>query len=240
MSLWSRIRLVFKTGLSSAIDRAADPRKVLDYAYNQQQELLITLRRGLVDVATAKEQLDQQARRLETRIPHLDDQARKAVAAGREDLARVALERKRLAMAEMDGLANQVAEVEADKQRLAGQERALQVRIEQFRTHREVVSARYSAAEAEVRIKESLAGVSGELAELGMAVGRAEEKAERLQARARAIDTLVDLGSLPATGGGDFVEVELLRITASRDIDDELTRIKSEVGSTGSAMEQNT
>ena len=160
--------------------------------------------------------------------------------AGRDDLARVALERKRLALAEMDGLHQQVAEVEADKQRLAGQERALQVRIEQFRTHREVVSARYSAAEAEVRIKESLAGVSGELAELGMAVGRAEEKAERLQARARAIDTLVDLGSLPATGGGDFVEVELLRITASQDIDDELTRIKSEVGSTGSAMEKNT
>ncbi len=240
MSLWTRIRLLFTTRVSSALDQAEDPRQVLDYAYHQQQELLITLRRGLVDVATAKEQLAQQVRRLETRVPHLDDQARRAVTAGRDDLARVALERKRLALAEMDGLHQQVAEVEADKQRLAGQERALQVRIEQFRTHREVVSARYSAAEAEVRIKESLAGVNGELAELGMAVGRAEEKAERLQARARAIDTLVDLGSLPATGGGDFVEVELLRITASRDIDDELTRIKSEVGSTGSAMEQNT
>ena len=240
MSLWTRIRLLLTTRVSSALDQAEDPRQVLDYAYNQQQQLLITLRRGLVDVATAKEQLAQQVRRLETRLPHLDDQARRAVTAGRDDLARVALERKRLALAEMDGLHQQVAEVEADKQRLAGQERALQVRIEQFRTHREVVSARYSAAEAEVRIKESLAGVSGELDELGMAVGRAEEKAERLQARARAIDTLVDLGSLPATGGGDFVEVELLRITASRDIDDELTRIKSEVGSTGSAMEKNT
>ena len=240
MSLWTRIRLLLTTRVSSALDQAEDPRQVLDYAYNQQQQLLITLRRGLVDVATAKEQLAQQVRRLETRIPHLDDQARRAVTAGRDDLARVALERKRLALAEMDGLHQQVAEVEADKQRLAAQERALQVRIDQFRTHREVVSARYSAAEAEVRIKESLAGVSGELAELGMAVGRAEEKAERLQARARAIDTLVDLGSLPAAGGGDFVEVELLRITASQDIDDELTRIKSEVGSTGSAMEKNT
>ena len=240
MSLWTRIRLLLTTRVSGALDQAEDPRQVLDYAYNQQQQLLITLHRGLVDVATAKEQLAQQVRRLETRLPHLDDQARRAVTAGRDDLARVALERKRLALAEMDGLHQQVAEVEADKQRLAGQERALQVRIEQFRTHREVVSARYSAAEAEVRIKESMAGVSGELAELGMAVGRAEEKAERLQARARAIDTLVDLGSLPATGGGDFVEVELLRITASRDIDDELTRIKSEVGSTGSAMEKNT
>jgi len=224
MSLWTRIRLLLNTEASSALDQAEDPRHVLDYAYNQQQELLITLRRGLVDVATAKQQLEQQAQRLESRIPHLDDQARRAVAAGRDDL-------EQLALNEMEGLTKQVAEVEADKQRLAGQERTLQVRIEQFRTHREVVSARYTAAEAEVRLKESLAGVSGELAELGMAVGRAEEKAERLQARAKAIDTLVDLGAFPAVGGGDFVEAELLHITLSKEIDEQLAKIKSEVAS---------
>jgi phage shock protein A len=142
----------------------------------------------------------------------------------------------------MQSLHTQVAEVEADKQRLSAQERALQVRIEQFRTHRDVVSARYSAAEAEVRVKESLAGVSGELAELGMAVGRAEEKADRLQARARAIDSLVDVGALPSASGGDFVEAELLRITAGSEIDEELARIKSEVGSpklAGSTEEKN-
>lgn len=230
MSIWTRLRLLLNTEVSSALDQAEDPRRVLDYAYNQQQQLLITLRRGLVDVATAKQQLEQQARRLETRIPQLDDQAHRAVSAGRDDLARVALERKRLALSEMEGLNSQIAEVEADKQRLATQERTLQVRVEQFRTHREVVSARYSAAEAEVRLKESLAGVSGELAELSMAVGRAEEKAERLQARAKAIDSLVDLGSFPPIGGGDFVEAELLRITVTKEIDEELIRIKSEVG----------
>lgn len=228
MSLWTRIRVLLNSEVSGAIDRAEDPRVVLDYAYNQQQELLIALRRGLVDVATSKQQLEQQGRRLEERIPQLDEQARRAVAAGRDDLARVALERKRLAQNEMEGLTKQVTEVEADKQRLATQERTLQVRIEQFRTHREVVSARYTAAEAEVRLKESLAGVSGELAELGMAVGRAEEKAERLQARARAIDSLVDLGSFPPVGGGDFVEAELLRVSIGKDIDDEIARIKSE------------
>ena len=229
MGIWSRVRLLLNTEVSSALDQAEDPRQVLDYAYNQQQQLLITLRRGLVDVATSKQQLEHQARRLETRIPQLDDQARRAVGAGRDDLARVALERKRLALSEVEGLTKQIAEVESDKQRLADQERTLQVRVEQFRTHREVVSARYTAAEAEVRLKESLAGVSGELAELSMAVGRAEEKADRLQARARAIDSLVDLGSFPPIGGGDFVEAELLRITVSKEIDAELAKIKSEV-----------
>ena len=232
MSVWSRVRMLFNAEVSGALDKAEDPRTVLDYAYNQQKELLVTLRRGLVDVATAKQQLEQESKRLEARIPQLDDQARRAVAAGREDLARVAIERKWLAANEIEGLTKQVAEVEAEKQRLASQERNLQVRVEQFRTHREVVVARYSAAEAEVRLKESLAGVSGELAELGMAVGRAEEKAERLQARARAIDSLVDLGSFPQAGGGDFVEAELLRITVSKEIDAELERIKKEAQTT--------
>jgi phage shock protein A len=186
-------------------------------------------------VATSKQQLEQQARKLEARIPQLDEQAMRAVTVGRDDLARVALERKKLALSEMEGLTKQVAEVEADKQRLAAQERSLQVRIEQFRTHRDVVSARYTAAEAEVRLKESLAGVSGELAELGMAVGRAEEKTERLQARARAIDSLVDLGSMPPIGGGDFVEAELLRITISSEVEEELAVIKAEFAKAGVA-----
>ena len=229
MGLWSRLRLLFTTKASSALDRAEDPRQVLDYAYNQQQVLLVGLRKGLVDVATSKQQLVQQAEKLEARIPRLDDQARRAVMAGREDLARIALERKRTALGEMQSLNTQIAEIEADKQRLSAQERSLQVRIEQFRTHRDVVSARYSAAEAEVRAKESLSGVSGELAELGMAVGRAEEKADRLQARARAIDSLVDIGALPSDGGGDFVETELSRVTAGSEIDEELARIRSEV-----------
>jgi len=229
MGLWSRLTLLFRAKASSAIDRAEDPRQVLDYAYGQQQQLLVSLRRGLVDVATSKQQLEQQATRLEDRIPRLDDQARRALSAGREDLARIALERKRSALTEMESLRGQIAEVESDKQRLSAQERDLQLRIEEFRTHKDVLSARYSAAEAEVRVNESLSGVSGELAELGMAVGRAEEKADRLQARARAIDSLVDIGSLPSASGRDFVDAELSRITAGSEIDEELARIKSEL-----------
>src|SRR3989442_3625056 len=118
MSLWTRIRLLLNTEASSALDQAEDPRHVLDYAYNQQQELLITLRRGLVDVATAKQQLEQQAQRLESRVPHLDDQARRAVSAGRDDLARLALERKQLRLNEIEGLTHEIAEVQAAQQHL--------------------------------------------------------------------------------------------------------------------------
>src|SRR5229473_4325210 len=229
MGLWTRLKLIFSAKASSALDRAEDPRQVLDYAYTQQQQLLVKLRQGLVEVATSKQQLDRQSKKLQARVPQLDDQARRAIGAGRDDLARIALERKRTALAEIEGLTAQIAEVGAEEKRLAGQERSLQVRIEEFRTHRDVVSARYSASEAEVKVKEALSGVSGELAELGMAVGRAEEKADRLQSRAKALDSLVDIGALEPAGGGDYVENELKRLTSGAEIDDELERLKAEI-----------
>jgi len=227
--MWSRLKLIFSTKASSAMDRAEDPRQVLDYAYAQQQLLLVKLRQGLVDVATSKQQLERQSKKLEARVPRLEDQAKRALGAGRDDLARIALERKRSAVAELEGLSAQIAEVGAEEKRLAGQERSLRVRIEEFRTHRDVVSARYSASEAEVKVKEALSGVSGELAELGMAVGRAEEKADRLQSRAKALDSLVDIGALEPAGGGDYVENELKRLTSGAEIDDELERLKAEI-----------
>src|SRR5216684_3126239 len=118
MGLWTRLKLIFSAKASSALDRAEDPRQVLDYAYTQQQ-------------------LDRQSKKLQARVPQLDDQARRAIGAGRDDLARIALERKRTAMAEIEGLMAQIAEVSAEENRLAGQERSLQVRIEEFRTHRD-------------------------------------------------------------------------------------------------------
>ena len=229
LGIWQRLRLLFAAKTSSALDRAEDPREVLDYAYAQQQQLLLKLKQSLVEVATSKEQLGQQARKLSGRIPQLDGQARRAVAAGRDDLARMALERKHTAIGELDGLKIQLAEVDGEERRLAAQGQQLAARIEQFRTHRDVLSARYTAAAAEVHVKESLAGVSGQLAELGLAVGRAEEKTAQLQARAQAIDSLVDLALLPGPGGSDVIESELQRLTAGQEVENELAQLKSEL-----------
>ena len=230
MGLWSRIQLLFRMKAGAALDRAEDPREVMNFAYTQQLELLRKVKQGLVDVATSKRQLEQQAQKLRARVPHLEDQARRALGLEREDLARLALERKQAALAELGGLDGQVAEVAEEERKLTLAEQQLSNRIEEFRTRREVVSARYTAAEAQVRVNEALTGVSGELAELSMAVGRAEEKTERLQARASAIDALIDSGALALPGGGDAVERELRQLTAAQSVENELAALRAETG----------
>src|SRR6266542_3898025 len=219
MGLWERVALLFRSKTSAALDRAEDPRETLDYAYTQQQELLRKVREGLIEVATSKRQLQHQTDQLQARMPVFEDQARRALAAGREDLARTALQRRETAAGEISDLQKQVTEVAQEEGKLAQTEQAISARVEEFRSRRKLLAARYTAAEAHVRVTEALTGVSGDLAELGMALGRAEEKTERMQARAAALDSFLDPASLKLPGGGDDVEHELRTMARERAVE---------------------
>jgi len=210
------------------MDREEDPRETLDYAYAQQQELLRKVRQGLIEVATSKRQLELQTRQIQAKIPQLEDQARRALDAGREDLARTSLQRRETALEEIGDLQRQVTEVAQEEARLTQTEQALGARIEEFRSRRKTLAARYTAAEAQVRANEALTGVSGELAELGMALGRAEEKTDRMQARAAALDAFIDPTSLGLPGGPDDVEHELRKLTSERAVESQLAALKLE------------
>lgn len=231
MGLWSRIMMIFKMKTDAVLDKAEDPRQVLDYALAQQQELHRKVRQGLVEVATSKHQLMGQSQKMRSRVPQLEEQARRAMAASREDLARIALERKQTSLAEMERFDHQLASVEAEERKLTLAEQQLAARIEDFRNRRSSIAARYTAAEAQVRVNEAISGVSNDFAELSQALGRIEERTEQMQARASAIDALIESGSLATPiGGGDLVERELKQIEASKSIEDELAALRKELG----------
>jgi phage shock protein A len=222
-----RISLIVRARVSALLDRAEDPRQALDYAYAQQQELLRQVRQGVIEVATAKHLLEQQARRLGEQVPRSEQQAARALAAGREDLARAALERRQAAQLELAELELQLAEVAAEERKLGDAARRLAARVEESRFRRACLGARYTAAEARTRIMESLAGVSREFAQLGAAIGRAEERIERMQARASAIDALVGSGSLMSHGAAlDPVERELRTLSANEAVEQELAALR--------------
>jgi phage shock protein A len=91
------------------------------------------------------------------------------------------------------------------------------------------LAARYTAAEAQIGINESLSGVSNESASLGDAIERAESKIERMQARASAIDALIENGALTPPGGGDPIERELNQMAASQAVEQDLAALKAKL-----------
>ncbi|MBI2865305.1 MAG: PspA/IM30 family protein [Chloroflexi bacterium] len=230
MGLLSRMGTVLKAKMTAVLDRAEDPRETLDYSYQKQLELLQNVKRGVVEVVTSKRRLELQASKLRENVARLDEQARRALAAGREDLARTALERKQVALLELQGMASQISELENEQAKLTGAESRLAMKVEAFRTRKETIKAQYSAAEAQVRIGEAVTGVSEEMADVGLAIQRAEDKTEKMRARAGAIDELVAAGTLDDfTGRVDVVERELAQIAVSQNVDHELASLRRQL-----------
>jgi phage shock protein A len=235
---------VIKAKISKLLDRAEDPAETLDYSYNKQLELLQNVKKGLADVVTSKKRMQLQSQKLEQDVVKLDTQARQALAAGRDDLARAALERKQVIQTELQSLDQQVSELEAQQEQLTENEKKLRSKIEAFRTKKEVIKAQYSAAEAQVRISEAATGVGEQMADVGMAMQRAVDKTENMRARASAVDELEkagafeDLTQLGSGGGDDDIDRQLKELTTSGAVDDELAKMKAEVGPGGGALPQ--
>ncbi len=243
--LGGRMSTVIKAKISRMLDRAEDPGETLDYGYQKQVELLQNVKKGIADVVTSKKRLQMQSSKLEQNIVKLDTQARQALSQGREDLARLALERKTLAQTELQSLDSQVKELEAQQEALTENEQKLRQKIEQFRTKKEVIKAQYSAAEAQVRISEAANGVGEQMADLGLAIQRAEDKTETMRARASAVEELEKAGTfedLSQLGGGqDDIDRQLSELTSGAQVDDELAKMKAELGQGGGdapALEQ--
>jgi phage shock protein A len=238
MGILSRTKLLFQVKSHSALDQLEQPIEVLDYAEQQQRVLLRSVGQGLIEVATARQRLSRQAEHLRKQAPLLEDQARRAMAAGREDLARIALQKKQSAQTELADLEDELSEVTREEQSLMTAHQQLSGRIEEFRLQRTVASARYQSASARLKVGEVLSGVSGELADLGMAVGRAQESTQRLQTRASAIDALVAFGVFsPVFGTSDAVERELREIASQKAVDEEIERMREPQGKQDQPME---
>ena len=231
-----RLSTLIKPKISKLLDRAENPGETLDYAYEKQLEQIQVIRKGIVDVVAAKKRLQTHATTLERQVQKLDIQARTAIRVGRDDLARMAIERKQLIIVESGSLSQQIAELEHQQQQMIASESQLRTKLEAFRSRKEVIKAQYSAAEAQVRISEAARGVGSDMADVGLAMQRAIDKTETMRARANAVQELEAAGAfedLTAIGPPqDDIDRALAQLGVGSAVDADLARLKAELGPT--------
>src|SRR5271169_429085 len=129
MSLFSRAHDILAAKANKALDAAENPNEMLDYSYEQMLDHITQVRRALVDITASKKQLELQEQQLQASVNHLNDQAKAALAAGREDLAREALSRKAAAQQEIDGMAPQHQQLADEEQKMVQTLSTLQDRV---------------------------------------------------------------------------------------------------------------
>lgn len=228
MSLSDRIVNIIKQKVNKIIEKNEDPREALDYSAVKQTEMMQRLRRDVIEITASKKRLEMQKSRIQDNIKRLDNQAISAVKSGRDDLARLALERKNSNLSQLKDLDNQILEIQDEQMKLQEAESRLSAKIESFKSKKEIIKARYSSAEAQVRVKENLTGISEEMSDIGVAISRAEEKTEALKSKSMAIDEMIDSGMLTDhTNSKDQIEMELEKSESKEKVESELARLKS-------------
>jgi phage shock protein A len=227
--IFQRISMIFRAKTDKALDKLEDPRQTLDYSYQRQLELLQKVRRGVADVATSRKRIELQANQLNTQADKLTNQAQKALEVGREDLAREALTRRSGIQQQLSDLQVQHAQLQGEEEKLTRASQRLQAKVDAFRTKKETIKATYTAAEAQTRINEAFSGISEGMGDVGMAIQRAEDKTQQMQARAGAIDELIATGALDDASSisqGDDITRELEQMSSQSDVEAELAALK--------------
>jgi phage shock protein A len=230
LSFSNRFINLIKQKVNKVLEKHEDPREALDYSAVKQTELIQRLRREIVEVVASKKRLEMQRARILENINKLQEQAKAAVKAGRDDLATLALERKNANLAQVKDLDTQIMAIQNEQDKLENAEKRLSIKVEEFKSKKEIIKARYSSAEAEVRIKENITGISEEMSDIGVAMSRAEEKTDAMKSKAMAIDDMIDSGSLvDYTDNKDQIESELEKTEIKSKVDDDLAKLKSSI-----------
>ena len=232
MSIFQRAHDIVQAKANKALDSAENPNEMLDLSYEKMLEQITQVRRALVDIAASKKQIELQETQLQHSVDHLQDQAKAAIAQGRDDLAKEALARKATAQGQIDQMEPQRQQLDEQEQKLTKTLAALQERVNSFRTQKETMKAQYTAAKAVTSVDENVSGISKSLNDSGAALQRAQDKISTMQARSGAMDELLESGVLEDVGGGgtDDIQKELDQVGSADQVDRELAALKAQVG----------
>lgn len=201
--MFERIKSIIEAKINKVLSAFEDPREQLDYAYEKMLQQLHDVDLSLTRALTARKKLEFRRDRLKEKIGKYEEQAKKALEIGRKDLAQNAVQRKVVLAIEKEKIDREIEEMKKDEEKLKEAREALKNRVDIFAARKERLKAEYETAEAQKEIKETLTGLSSEVANVGASVRRAEEKIEEMKARASAIDELI------ATGGViDYLDTE--------------------------------
>jgi phage shock protein A len=230
MGILQRFLNIFRAKTNKLLDKVEDPRDTLDLSYEKQLENIQKMRRSIAEVATAKKRVEIQANQLQQQATKLQEQARMALGQDREDLAREALSRRASIAAELTELEVQHTQIASQQDKLVETCERLQTQVAAFRTRKETLKATYTAAEAQTKIGEAVAGISGSMTDAGATMQRAEDKISQMQARAGAIDELLASGALTdLTSSTDDIQAKLNKVSASSQVELELAALKTEL-----------
>lgn len=231
MSILGRVADLFQSKTHKLLNALEDPNEQLDLSYEKMLAGLQDTKRHLADVVAQQKSLERQIAAADKETQGAEADARLAVESNRDDLARAALVHCQRVMDTRETLQSALESIRPQVDKLAGYQQQLQDRIERFRTQKDTMKASYAAAQAQVKVTQSITGVGGRLGGVGETLQRAEDKMLGARDKADALSHMLEEGMIDdPLDKRSRPEKELGALRDAHAVDDQLARLKAQMG----------
>lgn len=219
MSIFGRMADIMKANINDLLDRAEDPEKMIKQMVIEMEEAVNKATIAVGSAIANEKQLERQYNKQTAEANGWQQKAVQAVSAGRDDLAKAALERKNMISKNVMDLERMLGEARTTATSLRGQLDQIKSKLDEARMRQNTLIARAQAAKAKKQIAQSFAGVGGDAFSK---FDKLEQKVEKQEAEADAFAQLA--------GENTSLEDQFKELNASSDADADLAALKAQLG----------
>jgi phage shock protein A len=193
MGVFERIRRLIRSNVNDVVRKAEDPEKMLNQLIIDMNKQLVDAKRNVATAISEEKRLQRQVESQQQSADQWEQRAMTALRAGKEDLAREALQRKKRESDYAAQLQEQYDKQHEAVESLKSSLRDLQGRIEEAQRKKNVLVARAKRAEAQKKIQEIITGLGNT-----SAFDAFDEMSKRVEQLEIENESMAELESTPA------------------------------------------
>ncbi|WP_026560023.1 PspA/IM30 family protein [Bacillus sp. J37] len=217
--LFKRVKTVVDSELNALLDKAEDPVKMLDQFMRDMETDIREAESAIAKQIANEKMLQKKFEDTGKMVQKRDEQAIKAIEAGNDDLARRALEDKKIHQQTLDTLKESYERAKLDSDTLRKKLDEMKAEYNEMKLKKDSLKARAESAKTRTKINRTLSGIGSDESKRGFE--RMEEKVLQYEAEA---ETSEDMRSSNKSLDDEFDALE------NNDIDDELAALKKKLG----------
>ncbi|MCE2570136.1 phage shock protein PspA [Motilimonas eburnea] len=217
MGVFSRIADIINANVTSILDKAEDPAKMIRLIIQEMEDTLVEVRSTSARVLAEKKDLGRKIARIEATQQDWQDKAELALRKEREDLAKAALLEKQKLNELKEALNEELAANDEALTRLSGEITQLEQKLQETRAKQKSIELRHRAANGRLDVKKQLDGQK---------VARTMERFDQFE---RRIDELNSKADAYDIGAKPELKDEFAELQADDEISKQLAELKKKI-----------
>ena len=226
MGIFSRMTDIINSNINAMLDQAEDPEKMVRLIIQEMEDTLVEVRSSSARVLADRKAAARRLEQVEAEAASWEEKARLAIAKGREDLARAALQEKRAIEEELSIVTRELQATDEHIEQLNSEVAQLQQKLGDARARQKALLMRGKTVQSRIKVKRQIQRE---------ALDDAFQRFEHFERRMDSLESQLESMDLGRDVPPDLA-AEIDALQQDESINSELERLKSEMHDKGASQ----